>query len=381
MAPDETSDQNTKLGDVSSNRKNNLTVIRMLMAVAIIYRHSYMTLSGHSVRDAFSYLTNRQTDTLGVGVIYFFMMSGFLITAAWLHRRSTWEYLRRRALRLYPGVAVMSLFCLLVVGPLAVTDTSTYFHHLSLRGYLTSLARLQVPAIQAAFPGNPLAGKINDPMWSIVYQFRCYLIVAILGLAGALRYRALVLAIFLAAMSAFIWQTYFDPTWLANKGGHFTGMMGEWPPLLTFFTAGMVFYLYRDVIPYNRKLFLFSVLVVVASFYKGLAITEPIFGGYVLLYIGFARRLALHRFAGGADYSFGLYIYSWPIQQLLTQHFHNYLSPITLFLVSLAVTSVLAMGSYAFVEKRFIIRKPKAASALKPVPNLAAESAEIQPVS
>jgi peptidoglycan/LPS O-acetylase OafA/YrhL len=52
----------------------------------------------------------------------------------------------------------------------------------------------------------------------------------------------------------------------------------------------------------------------------------------------------------GADLSYGLYIYGWPVAQTLV-HLHPGLAPVELAALSLACTLPLAAASWHFVER------------------------------
>ena len=312
----------------------------------------------------------------------FFIISGFLITMSWKRSKGRGDYLRKRILRIFPGFIAVSLFCALVVGPLSAVDGLHYWSDLwHLKGdFLFSTLTLGNPALPPVFQGVPIAGAVDGSLWTIPYEFGCYLIVAALGtlalLVGHLlpsRVRRVLPAVFFLG----IYGLYS-----AHCAGHLIGWLGGmqftniiiaghvfggsvqpigWPRLLTYFASGMCLYLYRDLIPLSRGLFLLSIVVLVGSctVVRILPYTLPIFGSYALIYIAFSPILTRQwgGFGKNIDLSYGLYLYSFPIQQLLVLHWGRRLNPHEMFFISLTAASLLATLSWFLVERPCLSRK------------------------
>ena len=93
-----------------------------------------------------------------------------------------------------------------------------------------------------------------------------------------------------------------------------------WPRFVTYFTAGMVFYLYRDIIPFSKKVLALSLLVMLMSLYAGMKMALSNNGIVILLHTAHNPSIRLQNFACRGDFSYGLYVYAFPIQQLLIQY-------------------------------------------------------------
>jgi peptidoglycan/LPS O-acetylase OafA/YrhL len=351
----------TSFGQASESRHNNFDFLRLLLATLVIYSHSFPLLLGARNRDILWRITGGQMDFGDVAVNAFFVISGFLITGSWLRSRGWWDYLKKRMLRIYPGFAVASLFCTLVVGPLGAPQLSAYLSGLDPQRIIRHIATLTYPHQ----PGDVFIGltypTLNGSMWTIRYEFWCYLLVAVCGLLGMFRWRAVALALASAALLAFAFQGYDVLNRAPDQG--VTGLeqaLGDyyhWPRFLAFFLVGMSFYLYRDVIPYTRKLFTLSLIVLAVSAWKGMAFALPVFGTYALFYVAFQPSLQLQRFTRKGDFSYGLYLYGFPVQQLLIFYGGKALSPHALFILAFVTTLGLAALSWHFVEKPFLKKK------------------------
>jgi peptidoglycan/LPS O-acetylase OafA/YrhL len=121
---------------------------------------------------------------------------------------------------------------------------------------------------------------------------------------------------------------------------------------LCYFLAGTALYTNREPIVRSRRMLVVAVLLCVAAAAAHvLDFALPLFGGYAVIYAAYARIPWLARFGGGQDLSYGVYLYAWPVQQLLVQEFRDELNPWLLTGVTLVVTGILALLSWNLVEK------------------------------
>ena len=140
-----------------------------------------------------------------------------------------------------------------------------------------------------------------------------------------------------------------------------------------FFLAGMVFFLYRDKIVYRIPLLVGALLILIAAtslHALEAVLTLPL--TYLIMYAAFAPSGAVSRFGEKRDLSYGLYLYAWPVQQLLL-HFGGTLGPYQLFLLSLPVTLLFAWASWHCVEKPCLKLKRSPAH-LQEIQNVALEA-------
>ena len=75
-----------------------------------------------------------------------------------------------------------------------------------------------------------------------------------------------------------------------------------------------------------------------------------------MFWFGFHPRLRMHHAARFGDFSYGAYLYAFPIQQLITMNFATYLKPCLLFLMATPFTFVAAVLCWYLVERRFLAR-------------------------
>lgn len=352
---------------VGEGRGNNFDAMRLALAALVVLSHAWILRAGVTEADPLHRLTRGQMDLGALAVDAFFVISGYLITASWLHSRGPLHYLKKRALRIYPGFLVASLVCVLVVAPMA----GAHLHDvLGPRHAAESLARmglLMMPKVPHAFLHAPLQG-LNISLWTIRYEFLCYLAVMTLGLSGVLGRRRMVLGLFLVALAAHAAQGQY----IVFGGGRNLFVFGhaaDWPRLGTYFLAGAVFFLYRDRIPHSRILWAAAVIALVAAtLARALWIILPLAGTYVVFGLAFSRHVRLDRFARHGDFSYGLYLWSFPVQQLIIYYFGDTVSPWTVLAGGLVIGMGLAVLSWRYVEQPFLGRKSGHAESQPPRP-------------
>jgi peptidoglycan/LPS O-acetylase OafA/YrhL len=344
------------------SRENNLDCIRLLMALTVIYSHCYPLGTGREDTEPMMRLSHGQTTlgTICVGV--FFMISGFLISNSFLRSKSLLDYLKKRVARIYPGFLVCMILCATIVVPLAHASLTPVG---PLHQFLSVSARtliLQPFADTNAFPANP-SHILNGSVWSISYEFYCYILVALLGLVGILKRRSLVLILFGVSLAivftiAFLVEIHHpsSPVWQHLFNHAFWTRVVLRDRLIPEFLAGTVFFLYRDHIPHRTSLAILSLATLGISCFVPCSwiLAFPLAGTYLVFWIGFHPRIRLHHFTRFGDLSYGTYLYAFPMQQLIVQQLRAPVAPWQLFLLAAPASLLLAFISWHGIEKWFL---------------------------
>jgi len=336
--------------------------LRLFLAALVLYDHSCALISGGGEQfyrmELVSRLTRLHLASGDLAVDGFFVISGFLITHSWLSSPSLRKFLWKRVLRIYPAFLVVAVMCLLVFGPLAaVGPVGRLFSRRALEAFSLRCFALQEIKIDSALAG-PFARAIDLSTWTIRYEFVCYFAVAMLGLIGLFRRRALTLVLFGA------WLILYE---LEGHGLSLFGSRGSHSPahalprLGEFFLAGMCFCVYRYCIPKARRLFWLSVAILIGciGWGHGVELALPIFGTYALLYMAFWRNSKLTKFGRYGDFSYGTYLYSFPIQHLLVRYLYRSLNLYAMILWAAPITALFAWASWRWVEEPCLKLKPR----------------------
>jgi peptidoglycan/LPS O-acetylase OafA/YrhL len=145
-----------------------------------------------------------------------------------------------------------------------------------------------------------------------------------------------------------------------TPGGGILGQVFGYPPfwarLLPLYLAGVVFYRFRESIPFRDSwaLAAAAVLGIAAWIPYGWTAAFPVMGAYLVLWFAHHPRIRLHHCARFGDFSYGVYLYGFPVEQLVMQRLGHPVSPFYLFAIATPLTLVLAALSWHGVEKRFL---------------------------
>jgi peptidoglycan/LPS O-acetylase OafA/YrhL len=343
-------------GEAFDPRGNSLNVLRLVFATMVIFSHAIgIGLFG---RD---WIGDRTT--IGTVAVYgFFAISGFLIAGS-AERNRTGRYLWQRCLRILPAFWVCLIVTAFVIGfvgwarltYLLHVDPSPgqYFHGPnSPVTYVTNNWFLQIR--QSAIHTT----EWNGSLWTLAYEFVCYLLLGALALMGLLRRRRVVLGLTGAAWALEALFTVV-PDLRAQLGPQTIGVT-LYLSLVPLFLTGTLVYLYRDVVPDSGLLALGSSAVFVASLWMP-------FGGHVpalrptstsllapaivlpVLWLGF--HLPVRRLAATNDYSYGMYVYAFPVQVLLAYWGVWRWGYVPFAIMGVVATIPLAVGSWWLIER------------------------------
>ena len=188
----------------SSHRSNNFDFLRFFFAALVIFSHSFDLLRG-SGANPISHFSRGQIDGGSLAVAGFFIISGFLVAQSFLNSRSVFDYFKRRILRIYPGFVAAGIISLAFFGWLGMHFTPAYWQNVELGRFLLRLPVLKMFWIPQSFFGNYWP-YVNVPIWTIQYEFVCYILIALLGLAGILRFRAFLLILFFPVWLFYVFQ-------------------------------------------------------------------------------------------------------------------------------------------------------------------------------
>jgi peptidoglycan/LPS O-acetylase OafA/YrhL len=314
---------------------NHFDLARFAAATLVLFSHSFALSNQAGYVEPLAYVSGNRLDCGSVAVAVFFAMSGFLITGSWLRKGVLVDYLSARVLRIMPGLALALLLSIAMGAVLTVTpqlypqSALSYF----IKNFFMYKGQGELAGV---FQNNLYNPVVNGSLWTLRHEFTCYLIVAALGMAGLLRYWTVLLIWAGATVCA-----------VFNLGGiHY---LQEFFPLLAWFMAGALVYFVRE-----RRLSaaawagMASLVVVMAYLKLDLRYVSPALAFALIRLI--YQQGPLTRFGKYGDFSYGMYIFAFPIQQLVSSlslekiWWQN-------FLLSFPLTLVLAILSWHFLER------------------------------
>ena len=338
---------------LAGKNENCFDAIRLLLATLVVFHHSFFLVQRQFDSEPLYLLTRGQTDAGALAVFMFFAISGFLVTRSWFLTGNLQQFLTKRLARIVPGFLVASFVASVVLAPLTARNVFSFFSDQNWPVVIVQALALQEVTVSGILDGYAVQ-LIHGTLWTVRIEFDCYLVVALLGVLGLLAPRrawVVYLSLLLfgaAARAGWITLPVVDRGLAALLGS----TPEQWQPLFPFFIAGSAFYIYREHVPKSARLFLLSLLILIAS-----AVTGGMYwalllcGTYVLIYSALSSSLEMTLFGRRIDLSYGVYLYGWPVAQLLIYFSHQSLRPVPLFVVTTAATAAVAYASWRFVEE------------------------------
>ena len=347
------------LGHLSDQKTNHLNLIRLVLALAVVYAHAFpLSLGAGRGVDVINRLSQGQETAGSLAVNLFFLISGFLITASWLHSSSMQNFLQRRVLRIYPAYVAALAFCALLIWGICPAFRAMPEHQGT--PYILTLISWGIDFFKdctlltfnsiswkGVFNGNPYPGCANASLWTIQKEFFCYLLVAGIGQFALFKHRWLTLLAALIIYAAYV---------KALLSGVDVEQMDR--RYLCYFFVGMNFWLWRDKIPFNSLIAVGSLVLLVlgTQFKPFFSILMPVSGGYLVLWLGYGPRVALFDWTHRTDLSYGTYLYAYPVQQLFAMS-PSLREPLANFVLTVPCVLALAFLSWNLIEKPFLALK------------------------
>ena len=360
------------IGESLSDRNNSLNFLRIFLASVVLLSHAAGLAGFHSW-----VLMINQTSAAELALYGFFAISGYLIAES-VQRHSAIGYLWRRCRRIFPGLIFCLLITAFVFGILAWTHGSHPGQGIS--SYFKAQDGPFTYVIRNAFLDNPYWSQLtiagtpisyipawNGSIWTLYFEFLCYLLLLGLALLGFLKRRPLAL---LCSISLWILITVITVTPSLSMYFHF-GLRLPTEQLLRFFTlflAASVIYLYRDKIPDSGWIALACIPIYAVGVLLPLGGRAPTaqftpidifipFLIYPILWCGI--HLPFKKIGSKNDYSYGIYIFGWPITELLITWNVQRFGVLPFEILCFVCTLPFAIISWWLVEKRAIKFSPK----------------------
>jgi peptidoglycan/LPS O-acetylase OafA/YrhL len=282
----------------------------------------------------------------------FFFLSGFLVTGSAFRMKKTAAFLACRVSRILPALLTEVLLSAFVLGAMTTTlPLGAYYKSPEFLPYMLNVVGSLHYWLPGVFTGHPVS-IVNINLWTLPYELRCYLIMTALVATGIIFQRRLYLGIFMIA-SFYLLALFPASHWWHSDYNHVR------PVLLVYsFFLGALCRVFDDRVPMSRELAACSLLLVPLIKYDYTQIVGLFAICYLALWIGL-RDLRKFPLARRGDYSYGIYLYGFPIQQALWHYLPVLRGAWPLTLVALPVTILVAMGSRRFIERPFLDLKKK----------------------
>lgn len=332
-----------KLSDYLKKENNNLDLIRIIAAIMVIIGHSYALAPAHGHIDPVASLfTVIYSGSMAVSI--FFFISGLVVTNSLMKKKSMSDFIISRVFRIFPALFVVLVMTALVMGPLVSTyNYYDYFQNSLTFQYVYDNLRMIVNfSLPGVFEQNHRPSGVNGSLWTLVWEVKFYLFLLAFFLMGSMKNRYIASSIAGLLVLSPIYYPLFSAT---NHEIYYLPMM---------FSLGVLFAINKEYIYIDYRNLIGILLLV----YLVKDLDEELYSfvlhiSLAISVIYFSSLKIVKKLKLNSDISYGIYIYAWPIQQILNLYFPEQNSFFNM-IVATIFTMPLAYLSWTLVEKKSI---------------------------
>lgn len=330
---------------------NNFDLVRLLASLSVIYGHAFYLFNNNGEQDLVRKYCG--VDSGSASVYLFFFLSGMFISASYIKSNSWKKYTLMRMFRIWPALIVCIVLTVFVIGPIFTTiNLANYFG--SKQTWLFFFKNITLikfePHLPGVFEHNHFNGSVNGSLWTLPNEMRCYLMVLLIGLTGLLNRKFIPLTIFI------LFGTLF---YVLNA--LLIGQIGQ----VVFFTAGMAAYSFKEYILVDVKIAIVLILLTIlfkyfvpsiffVAFFTSLIYSSLVFG---------TAKFSL-KFKLSGDFSYGLYIYGFLIQQIIASLYPK-IQSLESIIITIPIVLFISIWSWYIVELPLINYGKKLAKIVK----------------
>ena len=327
--------------------QNNYDFLRFFAAMYVIFKHSYNLLG---LKFPVNEIINGS-----IAMPVFFLISGQLITASAIYSPNIFTYFKKRFLRIFPGIIVMTFFVAFLIGPLFTNlSLSEYLKNIETYKYLISSSIYKIYYnLPGVFDDNLHTNCVNGSIWTLVYELFLYIVTGLIISITFFKDKkkwlliALVIMFLIRALLAhrYYWYSYSHPLVLNLNIMY----LFEWS---FYFLIGANFHHFKNKIKLNWQTLSLLILIYILTLYFNLnnisSILHYIVVSYAVFFLGNLKGV-FNKFGKYGDFSYGIYIYAYPIQQAIISSYPN-INVGSLIVFSSLITFGLAVLSWYLVE-------------------------------
>jgi peptidoglycan/LPS O-acetylase OafA/YrhL len=334
------------VSDILKRENNNLDLVRIILATMVIWSHSFALNFGNgSGEPLLNFIKN--TSAGGLGVDVFFFVSGLLVTNSLIKKKSISKLILSRVFRLLPALVFLLIITVFIIGPFVTSlSMNEYFSNGQTWKYIIHNLLLSTDyQLPGCFLNNIWPSDINGSLWTLPLEVGCY--VLLLGIFLLVRGRKKLANLFLLS----IILISILPNSLLLPLFERSYIIGVVPTAC--FAFGTFFAINQEDIEVDYKMML-GVSLVLLFFWRYINIIHILFPIAVSIFLLlFSKDKRIIKLKPKYDISYGLYIWHFPILQILFMNFGQ-MNVYLLFFLAFLVSSSISLLSYIFIEKKSI---------------------------
>ena len=326
---------------------NNFDFVRLVAASMVLYSHHFILAGLPEEPKVFGIISFGH-----LAVVMFFSLSGYLVTQSWQSDPHIFRFAMRRILRIWPALAAVVIFCALILGPLVTSaPLLDYFENGGTWSYFQNLIIPRAFHLPGVFENNPYPLSVNGSLWTIPIEVLCYMVLGAAGFLGLMKKRS----VWLTAIGIYLIWYYFKNS--PDTHGTFHMRLDLW----TYFLLGSAIYTLR---PWWQSRAWQCAAVLFGSslifWHIGLRHLSVLLSlPFCVIAFSQAKTPFICQTGRYGDFSYGIYIFAFPVQQSLMWGWSDQLGFYQLLIISFILTLILACLSWHLIEEPALKLKPR----------------------
>jgi len=335
--------------------KNCFDFLRMFFAFNILLAHLSVLSQNSSLVFILKWVSAH------LSIQGFFVISGFLVSKSYLNTDTLKKYFIKRIKRIIPAYAIVILLAAIGFSVLSTYSLSDYYLNsqwFKYIGWNLVFLNFMQPCLPGLFEHHHLECAVNGSLWTLKVEEGFYLVLPVIFfIISRLKNTWIVLIVLYISSILFM---YLMEDVLA-----YPLIAKQLPGYICYFVTGTGLYLgFEFFIKHQLLLFLVAVSLLIISYIYPLKIDFLFPASFGTLVILSAYNIPfLNHFGKYGDFTYGLYIYHYPIIQTFRELdlFDRY-NPFVMSGVIILLSIIFALLSWFLVEKRFLDRYHKVGS-------------------
>jgi len=343
-----------RLEDHLLNRQqNNFNLIRLISALLVLIAH------GNQPLDPINRLSHGIVTCNEIAMPAFFFLSGLLVSQSLDQTPSRLNFCWRRFLRLYPAACIVILVSAFLLGPLVSTlPPSAYFSHPLFRQYLRTVLLVRIYFdLPGVFQHSVMGPSVNASLWSLSLEIKLYACLFLFSyIKNKSLYNSLIITatILLFGIGAF----FHVPVETAiRQSGNPGFILYPYSNLTVYFLIGILCYRFRTrlLIP-AWWIVMVPLIGLVSIWLHILNLTAFLLLPAAILYAAVTGTRWIRKITPSPDLSYGIYLWGFPVVQVVLNELHPP-TPLATLLLTTLITVLLALLSWYLVESRALKAK------------------------
>ena len=329
-------------------KSDNINFIKYIASIMVIVGHSFV-ISTTNLGE-FSEFLNTHIAFGATGVAVFFFLSCLLVTQSMLRNQTGKKFFKIRIIRIFPPLIIVVIATIVMGAFTTNLSLGDYLLNADTLRYLLNIVLIRQHYLPGVFENNPYPGAVNGSLWTLLFEFICYILTYIVYKMRLLEKRRILFTIPPVLLGITIISM------IAKKLDIESGYLGTIIRPCICYYMGMLLFFYHEYWINSKIMYVAIFLAIIGigvhSTYMLLIFVVPI----IILNIGWNNKLSINkRIAKLGKYSYGIYLVAFPIQQLLIFCLGE-MSPFINCTISVFLATLLGKTIYQYIELPIGIR-------------------------